>query len=297
MAVFSDAWDMTQAYPRGTKATYSGIEYETLRDVAANTSTTPDESTDWKAVSVARIFNHLSLTEAVRLYMNQPKNDMLNGSVPQFIQFAEQELYQKVHPPVQRQFIDLTVALDSDMDDMPYVTLPSNLEEFIHVRQKVSPSGASASSIEIVEADTSRFYQTAATSTRGSVTGEGLGTGAVFIEPVYLYNNERMYFAGIELAAGDTIQVFCELAVPQLGTTITINSTPRIVESNWYTTYAPRALLYGALLHAESYLKDDGRIQLWKQLYDEAIEELMQYIERFESSDKTAQYMGAEDYF
>lgn len=39
-------------------------------------------------------------------------------------------------------------------------------------------------------------------------------------------------------------------------------------QSNWFTQYAPQALLYGSLLQAMPFLKNDGRVQLWQQQYD-----------------------------
>lgn len=39
-------------------------------------------------------------------------------------------------------------------------------------------------------------------------------------------------------------------------------------QTNWFTTYAPQALLYGSLLQAMPFLKNDARIQMWQQQYD-----------------------------
>lgn len=43
-------------------------------------------------------------------------------------------------------------------------------------------------------------------------------------------------------------------------------------ETNWLTDYAPNALLYRALLEMEPLLKNDGRMNTWRQLYEEAVE-------------------------
>jgi len=40
------------------------------------------------------------------------------------------------------------------------------------------------------------------------------------------------------------------------------------VQSNWITEYAPQLLLYGALLEATPFLKNDERIGTWQQYYD-----------------------------
>lgn len=39
-------------------------------------------------------------------------------------------------------------------------------------------------------------------------------------------------------------------------------------QTNWFTTYAPQALLYGSLLQAMPFLKNDERIAMWQAQYD-----------------------------
>ena len=39
-------------------------------------------------------------------------------------------------------------------------------------------------------------------------------------------------------------------------------------QTNWFTTYAPQALLYGSLLQAMPFLKNDERTGMWQQQYD-----------------------------
>jgi hypothetical protein len=39
-------------------------------------------------------------------------------------------------------------------------------------------------------------------------------------------------------------------------------------QTNWFTIYAPQALLYGSLLQAMPYLKNDDRMAMWQQQYD-----------------------------
>lgn len=42
-------------------------------------------------------------------------------------------------------------------------------------------------------------------------------------------------------------------------------------QTNWWTEYAPNALLYAALLEATPFLKNDTRIPVWQSFYDRAI--------------------------
>ena len=43
-------------------------------------------------------------------------------------------------------------------------------------------------------------------------------------------------------------------------------------QSNWFTQYAPQALLYGSLLQAMPFLKNDERVPLWKAQYDQVMQ-------------------------
>lgn len=42
------------------------------------------------------------------------------------------------------------------------------------------------------------------------------------------------------------------------------------VQTNWLTEYAPQLLLYGTLLEATPFLKNDERIPVWQSMYDRA---------------------------
>jgi len=45
-------------------------------------------------------------------------------------------------------------------------------------------------------------------------------------------------------------------------------------QSNWFTQYAPQALLYGSLLQAMPFVKNDERMPMWQANYDRIIEVL-----------------------
>lgn len=42
-------------------------------------------------------------------------------------------------------------------------------------------------------------------------------------------------------------------------------------QSNWFTEYAPQALLYGSLLQAMPFLKNDSRVALWQAMYAQTV--------------------------
>jgi hypothetical protein len=45
-------------------------------------------------------------------------------------------------------------------------------------------------------------------------------------------------------------------------------------QTNWFTIYAPQALLYGSLLQAMPYIKNDERSMMWKANYDQIMQTL-----------------------
>jgi hypothetical protein len=47
-------------------------------------------------------------------------------------------------------------------------------------------------------------------------------------------------------------------------------------QTNWFTIYAPQALLYGTLLQAMPFLKNDERIPMWQAQYDAIMQTLKQ---------------------
>ena len=52
------------------------------------------------------------------------------------------------------------------------------------------------------------------------------------------------------------------------------DGTSGTVTTNWLTTNAPDVLLYGALLEAEPFIKNDERIGLWLNAYNSAVKKI-----------------------
>jgi hypothetical protein len=46
-------------------------------------------------------------------------------------------------------------------------------------------------------------------------------------------------------------------------------------QTNWFTIYAPQALLYGTLLQAMPFLKNDERVPLWQAMYQQSMDILV----------------------
>lgn len=45
-------------------------------------------------------------------------------------------------------------------------------------------------------------------------------------------------------------------------------------QTNWFTQYAPQAMLYGSLLQAMPFLKNDERMPMWQAQYDKIVAQL-----------------------
>jgi hypothetical protein len=43
-------------------------------------------------------------------------------------------------------------------------------------------------------------------------------------------------------------------------------------QTNWFTQYAPQAILYGSLLQAMPFLKNDERLPMWQSIYQQAMD-------------------------
>lgn len=58
-------------------------------------------------------------------------------------------------------------------------------------------------------------------------------------------------------------------------------------QSNWFTQYAPQALLYGSLLQAMPFLKNDERVAMWQSQYS-AIMEVLRAEDKLRVADRQA---------
>ena len=64
------------------------------------------------------------------------------------------------------------------------------------------------------------------------------------------------------------------------------------VTRNWFVSSAPQMMLYGALINADLYLKDDSRTEIWHAKFERAELETQDKINRFESGRAHTVQMG-----
>lgn len=183
------------------------------------------------------IANYSQLKTAVADFLNR---DDLTSVVPTFIALAEADMQRKVRH--WRMETRSTAQLDTQ-----FSAIPSDWAETIRF---YLTSGETARLELLSHAELLDRKQRA-----GAVNGQPYYyamTGSQFeLYPVPdgVYTGELLYFAKIP-------------ALSDVATT------------NWLLTDSPDAYLYGALVHAAPYLKDDARIQVWAALYQSAIDNL-----------------------
>ena len=183
------------------------------------------------------ITTYATLKTAVADFLNR---DDLTSVVPTFIALAEADMQRKVRH--WRMETRSTAQLDTQ-----FSAIPADWAETIRF---YLTSGETARLELLSHAELLDRKQRA-----GAVNGQPYYyamTGSQFeIYPVPdgVYTGELLYFAKI----------------PALSDAAT---------TNWLLTDSPDAYLYGALVHAAPYLKDDARIQVWAALYQSAIDNL-----------------------
>lgn len=72
-------------------------------------------------------------------------------------------------------------------------------------------------------------------------------------------SQQSIYVWGLQLETGDTPGKYVK------------TTTAAATAENWYLINAPEVLLYGALLEAAPFIRDDARLPVWRELYQEAI--------------------------
>jgi len=163
----------------------------------------------------------------------------LTAVVDYFIFFAEKELNR-----TKRIFAQETVQYVDTVAGSKWVPYPSGYKGFRWLRRNIGTEGGRLT----------------------FMTADGIHAQSKYLQAgtpeVYCLHGDRIQLGPIpegviQLEAG----VYED--IPYLSNTNT---------SNWWLANAPDALMYGALLHAEPYLKNDQRVGVWRDLYTRATE-------------------------
>lgn len=185
------------------------------------------------------ISTYAELKASIASWLNR---DDLTSVIPDFIALAEADINRKLRHYKMVERVDATL-------DSRYVQLPANWLETIRFSITTSPTYR----LEAITVDDMLKYREDTSDASGrpryyTHIGEAI---EVFPTPDAEYGMQLAYYE--EVAALSDSNTF-----------------------NWLIQMAPDVYLYGALLQAAPYLLDDGRIQVWNGLYQNALGSLQQ---------------------
>lgn len=160
----------------------------------------------------------------------------LTSRIPEFIALCEDSLNKRLRIRAMENRATATV-------DEEYVALPTGFLEMRNFQLNTSPK----TRLDFVTPENIDTFWT------GSTTGKPLfytfigGEIQLAPAPGGSYTAEMDFYKKLDLATDAT---------------------------NWVLTNAPRLYLYGTLMQAEPFLKNDKRLETWMRLYEQALQEV-----------------------
>ena len=309
MALFPSDF-AAQAYTTGDEVTYAGVVYEALADVTVSDITDrtqiPFDNSNWRAISIRSLENGYSIIEAAKLEINTD-DDYINNSIPLFISLAERSFKRDIRHPQQR----ATTVLTADADGR--VLIPSDLIQVLNLRlngdSTRGTSLAARGQVEVLAGNYEEF-QLLEQHYAGGFDSDSFNIPYQFEAPVYWFDDTYFHVAPSSISGGEEFELVYYKEEPALfadypevnadgdainadGDTLAEwvdagNDEADFVQAqvfltdNLFTVGAPDMVLYGSLLHAESYLKDDPRVPQWEAKYQKAKAEFLDEIAKFE---------------
>ena len=195
-------------------------------------------------MTTAAVMTYDSLVDDISTYLERTDEATL-AKIPQFIMFAEQVIASEI------KFLgNLTVVEGTMTASNSIIDKPARWRKTVSFN--VSVAGERIP-VFLRKYEYLREYWPDATKT---------GTPAFYCD----YDYTHWLVAPTPAAAYDFEVLYYERNQP-------LDSSN---QSNWFTEYAPQALLYGSLLQAMPFLKNDERIPVWQAMYDKSIALLKQ---------------------
>lgn len=190
------------------------------------------------------ISNYAELQQAIANYTHRTD---LTGVIPDFIRNAEARLNRSLRSQEMERRVKATISSE-------YQALPN---DYLEMRN-----------IQVNSTTGTRFLEYVTPQQLDQVTSK-LDSG---VAPCYFtIIGTELQFSPVPTVPTD-IEIAYYQRIPVLGATI----KGIYINTNWVLDKHPDAYLYGSLLHAEAYGYKDARLPLWKQAYDEAINEINQ---------------------
>jgi hypothetical protein len=187
--------------------------------------------------------SYSALKSSIADWLNR---DDLTATIPDFISLAEAQLERRL--PVQKRTQRSTATIDTQFSALP--------SDFVSAKSLVLTSTAPVQPLTFLTEDELDAKKS-----------------------VYRTTGKPLFFALI----GNQIEV---LPTPDTGYTAELTYVATLAKlsdsnaSNWLLERHPDVYLYGALLQAAPYLRDDERVALWTPLYGQAIEDMILQNER-----------------
>jgi len=186
---------------------------------------------------MAQVMTYNSLVDNIQVYLERTDAQTISY-IPTFIMLAEQVLAS------QMKFLgNLYVAESAMVANTPIIAKPTDWHKTVSFN--ITVNGASQPVLL-------RKYEYLKEYTPNATTG----TGAPLYYCDYDYSH---WFVSPTPDQAYSFEVLYYQRVQPLDAS---NQT------NWYTQYAPQAILFGSLLQAMPYLKNDPRVAMWQQQYD-----------------------------
>jgi hypothetical protein len=163
----------------------------------------------------------------------------LTTAIPDFISLAEAQMERKLR--TRQMIVRATATVETE-----YGTVPSDFLEVKSLKLQTNP--VTPLQFETIDSldNLQSQYPSSAKPRFFSIVGAQIRTVPV---PDSSYTAELTYYGKLTKLSGS-------------------------VATNWLLTAAPDAYLYGSLMQAAPYLKDDARIATWANMYASAMEEL-----------------------
>jgi hypothetical protein len=193
-------------------------------------------------MTVAAVMTYDSLVNDIQTYLERTDQQTLD-KIPQFIMLAEQIIASEI------KFLgNLTVATSTMVQSENVIPKPARWRKTVSMNVTV---GGQRQPIFLRTYEYIREYWPDPTATDS---------------PLFFCDYDYQHWlVGPTPALGYSYEVLYYERVQPLDSSN---------QSNWFTQYAPQALLYGTLLQAMPFLKNDERMPMWQTNYDRIIEVL-----------------------
>ena len=184
--------------------------------------------------------------EILTAVANWLARDDLTARIPEFITLAEAKFNRELR--CNQMEARSTATVDTTSDEPEFISLPGDFQTMRRLRLSGVAGKPQLSMVSQQQANQLRygFNNTAGQPAWFTIVGDEL---ELIPTPSEDYEIEMVYRAFIPALADDNT-------------------------SNWLLSLAPDAYLYGALLEAAPYMKDDGRISVWALGFTNAIDSL-----------------------